>query len=193
MMSTGCKAAYGLQVIFAALSHILCLSLFAMTLESFPSIYAVIFVHLALHHIVARFVFDEQRSTKWWETLLSADFWLDSLANICTYHPRNADLDRKPKFYIAMELVHLVEKLALWLFISLSPDINYVVACGMMWGFYLAAILFKLIFYFWLHPWSTLNCASFMQTLHQKDILQGDDNLQASSTPWIEEDTRRNQ
>ena len=38
MMSAGCKAAYGLQIIFAVVSHTLFLNLFAMTSGSFPTV-----------------------------------------------------------------------------------------------------------------------------------------------------------
>ena len=144
-MSLWCLVVFALQILFAALSRLLIINLFAQTLGNFVYVYTVIVSQLLIEVMVHLTVdFKNGRTLQ-----LSMNFFLKRLVNNhIIYHPEE---DSLTKFYI-IEFVILLENMSFWAVLFSQLDSTHLVILSVTWSFYWVSVLLKVIFYLVMHP-----------------------------------------
>jgi len=139
------KVSYALQLVLGFSSRLLFINLFAMVMGGFSYTYIIIVGHVLIMYLM-HMALDLKNVGQCWKNLLDIDLFLRILTSMFMYHPGSQEANMTLKL-IMTELIILIENLAIWVFLFLSMNSDLTVILISMWTFYLASVLFKIIYY----------------------------------------------
>ena len=151
-MTTGCKIVYALKIIFASISQLLVICLFAFAMKGICFAYILIAVHLFISFL-AHFAID-LKSTQDWKAVLSTQLFLGLLANlfICDA-PHAGGIELFLKQFV-MEFIIFLEIFIVWILLFISLDASHIVVSAVMWSSYWICVFLKILFFLNKHPCS---------------------------------------